>query len=108
MRRLLPFLLAALVVCGAALAQNQPTDCSGTVGATAANIAFRAAPQSYVFITNPSASASLWISLNGTAAANASGSFPLLATGNGVTLPPMPTVSIIASAGSTPYTCSFR
>lgn len=106
--RALLLLLAALAACGPAWAQNQPTDCSGTVGATAANITFRAAPQNYVFIANPSAGASLWVSLNGTAAANASGSFPLLATGNSVTLPPLPTVSIIASAGATPYTCAFR
>jgi hypothetical protein len=94
-------------------AQNQPQNCSGTVGATAAAVTFGHPPGSYVFICNPSATASLWLSTTGTAAANASGSFSLgptvaTATSACVTLTPMPTISIIASAGSTPYTCFYR
>lgn len=92
-----------------ARAQNQASDCSGTVGATAAAVSFaRGQPTQYVFITNPHASASLWLSVTTTAAANAQGSMGLTSTGSYFTLPPMPTVSIVASAGSTPYTCFYR
>jgi len=91
-----------------ARAQNKPTSCSGTAETTAANITFRHPPASFITIVNPSASATLWVSATGTAAANSAESFPLVATGNSATLPPQPTVSIIASAASTPYTCFFR
>lgn len=101
------FLLAALA--GAASAQNQPSNCSGTAdNVTAANITFGHQPTQYILVSNPSAAATLWLSTSGAAAANASGSFPLVGTGNSVTLPAMSRVSIIASAGATPYTCFYR
>lgn len=121
----LPFrvsLTALALACayGLALAMpGQPSDCSGTVGVTAAPVVFPKAgakgpplPSQWVFIVNPSATATLWISIapGGTAAANAAGSFPLLGAGNSVTLSdPAPVgISIIATAGSTPYTCAFQ
>lgn len=92
---------------------GQPIDCSGTVGTSAAAISFKTTnlPHKWVFIVNPSATAALWLNINGgTAAANASGSFPLIGTGNSVTLsdPAVLTISIIASADATPYTCSYQ
>lgn len=102
----------AAIWAAAAFAQSQPTSCSGTVGGTAANITFTFQPTQYVMICNPSASATLWVSAVGAAAANASGSIGLPTAASAatacLTLPPMPTISIIASAGSTPYTCMFR
>jgi hypothetical protein len=113
-----PLVLAAAVaalsiaVATSAFAQNQPRDCSGTIGGTAANITFAFQPTQYVMICNPSASATLWVSAVGTAAANASGSIGLPTAASAatscLTLAPIPTISIIASAGSTPYTCMFR
>lgn len=97
-----------ILIANAALAQNQPSNCSGTAGVAAANITFGQQPKQYVTVVNPSAAATLWLSTTGTAAANAAGSFPLVGTGNSATLPPLATVSIIASAGSTPYTCFYR
>jgi len=94
------------------------SDCSGSVGATAAAITFpgsgatgNRAPTQFVFIVNPSATATLWVNaVGGTAVAAAAGSIPLLAQGNSVVLsaPAPSNISIIATAGSTPYTCWYK
>ena len=100
--------IAVLLCAAAAFAQNQPNECSSTVGGTAANITFGHAPTQYIVISNPNASATLWVSTTTTAAVNGQGSVGLTAAGATLTLTAMPTVSIIASTGSTPYTCFYR
>ncbi len=104
---------AAALFCGAiwavaAMAQNQPASCGGTVGGTAAPIVFAHPPTQYITISNPNASATLWVSPVGTAVVNGGGTIGLTAAGATITLQAMPTLSIIASTSTTPYTCFYR
>lgn len=118
----LGFLLLGLVWAAAAWGQaGQPNDCSGTVGTDAALVVYPksgttgpTAPQQFVTIANPHASAVLWVNATqtGTAAANTAGSFALVPNGSATfarpSYPPPTRISIIASAGSTPYTCLYQ
>lgn len=124
MRRLivsLGFLLLGLVWAAVAWGQaGQPSDCSGTVGATAALVTYPksggtgpTSPQQFVTIANPHASAVLWINaVGGTAAANTAGSFAIVPNGSASfsrpSYSPPSRISIIASGADTPYTCLYN
>jgi hypothetical protein len=101
-------LLMLIAFVASAMAQNQPSNCGDTVGGTAAPIVFAHPPTQYITISNPNASATLWVSPVGTAVVNGGGTIGLTAAGATVTLAAMPTLSIIASASTTPYTCFYR
>jgi hypothetical protein len=106
-------LIAALCLALPAWSQTQqPIPCTPTtIGTSAAPIVFRAnaPPTQYVHIVNPNASGSLWINAaGGTAAVAASGSEPMLAQGNSVTLPPIMGISIIGSTSNLAVTCFYN
>lgn len=98
-------------------APGAPSSCGGTASnASASTITFGHTPQQYVSIFNPQASGGndLWINAlpNGTAAANTAGSMQIqpgwLLSWWYPAYPPPITISIIASTGSTPYTCYYQ
>ncbi len=124
---LLAIALFLLRVSRAHAQAQQPSNCSGTATSTAGAIVFPTsgetgptAPASYVTITNPSGTATLWVNAakSGTATANTAGSMALSPVGgvgvNGVSWstqlgysPPL-TISILSSAATSPFTCWFR
>jgi hypothetical protein len=112
-----------LLFSGVAQAQTvgSPTDCSGTVGTQSTAITFPSAgnhgspaPHQYLTITNSAGTNKLAINVTGGAAViDSSGSLPMDAVGAGWTwanpsYPPPVSVNIIASAGSTPFTCTYQ
>lgn len=97
-------------------APGAPTSCSGTASnLSASTITFGHTPQQYVSIFNPQASGgnNLWINaVGGAAAANTKGSMEIqpgwLLSWWYPAYPPPVTISIIASGGSTDYTCYYQ
>jgi len=100
-----------------------PAQCGPTaVGTSPVAVTFPAAgttgppsPTQYLTVVNPSSTATLWISSTTTAAVNGAGSIPLQTNGStGATwtallgVPPPQTLSIVASAPGTPFTCNYR
>lgn len=112
---------ALLLSCGLAVAgPGQPSNCSQTVGASAAAVAFPAAgstgnpsPQTYLEIYNAHATNTLGVNwTGGTAAIGAAGTLTLN-PGNGISWgknsPVIPqSVSVIGSAGSTTTACGYN
>lgn len=109
---------AALLIAAPAFAN----DCSGTVGTSAASVSFPSSgntgpsrPTQYVTISNPAGAGStprLAVNPDSTAVDGGAGSFVLYPGGSITwTVPDYPvpaSISIIASAGSTPYTCKYQ
>lgn len=121
--RLILAALALPALYGPSLAAGQPNQCGPTsVGTSAVAVTFPASgstgptfPIQYVSIGNPSATATLWVNAmpGGTAAANTAGSFAIgpLAPPLTWALPeyaPPASISIIASASSSPVTCAYQ
>lgn len=118
------FILALALTLLAHLAFAQtgaPSDCSGSVGLSAAAISFPAAgktgptvPTRYVTIFNSHATQNLWVNPTpgGTAAANTAGSAEIVPAGSlswyQPAYPPPQTISIVGSGAATTYTCWYQ
>lgn len=105
---------------------GQPSDCSGTATSAAATITYptsgatgSTSPSQFVTISNPSATATLWVcaAKGCTAAANTAGSVALGPVGgvgvNGISwwrpgFPLPQAISILSSAASSPFTCNYQ
>jgi hypothetical protein len=123
---LLATIILALSWTNARAQMSQPSNCSGTATSTAAVIVFPTSgetgptfPSQFLTISNPSASATLWVcsSKNCTATANTAASIALSPTGavgqNGISwwkgaFPPPARVSILSSAATSPFTCVYE
>lgn len=121
MLRLILATLSLALSYGLALAAaGQPSNCSQTVGATAAPVVFPAAgstgnpsPQTHLEICNAHATNTLGVNWSGgTAAIGATGTLTLSPGGCiswGQSSPVIPqTVSVIGSAGSTTTACGYN
>jgi len=117
-------LLACVLAAGAARAQTgAPTQCGPTTvnSGAASAVVFPVSgghgpgyPTIYLSISNASSTATLWVNpFGGNAAANTSGSFPILPGASPLTwsapgYPPPSKLTVISSADGTPMTCAYQ
>ncbi len=119
-RLVLAAFLAALSFPAQAAIFGPMANCSGTIGATAANVAFPAtgtggtSPQDYLLIQNNSTAAqNIWVSVLPNPTATTAPPSLLLSPTSSVlfssaTAPIPPAVSIIGSAAGAVYTCWYK